>query len=91
MDKQVKELLKSIKIKDWYCVAYSDDELGEKLSNRASFLTIYNAIKSGRDVYEVMGIGDSIIRERLFDKLSVMLKVDYAVVFYLWLDNFKTI
>lgn len=90
VDRKVNEILKSIKVKEWYCVTYPDDNLGCEISSRISFLTIYNAIKSGRDIYEVMGVGDSIIRERIFDKLSIILKVDYSVLFYMWLDKSKS-
>lgn len=89
MDKSMNELLKSIKVRDWYCSVYPWDNLGKEISSRISFLTIYKALESGDDIYAVMGVGDSCIRETIFDKLSVLLDVNYEFVYRMWLDNTK--
>jgi len=37
------------------------------------------------DVYRYIGVSDSIIRERLFERLAVELEVSYEYVYNLWL------
>lgn len=75
------------KIKDFYTFNYPSDELGAELDDRITFENLLAAIEAGRDIYEVMGAGDSIIRERLFGELADKLNVDYDVIYYMWLDS----
>lgn len=58
------------KIKDWYIKEYSSDDLGKELNDESTFKDLLIAILNGNDVYSVLGVGDSIIRERAFAKLS---------------------
>jgi len=58
------------KIKDWYIKEYSSDDLGKELNNDSTFKDLLNAILNGNDVYSVLGVGDSVVRERAFAKLS---------------------
>jgi hypothetical protein len=60
----------NIKIKDWYIKEYSSDDLGQELNNDSTFKDLLNAILNGYDVYSVLGVSDSIVRERAFSKLS---------------------
>ena len=72
------------KIREWYMKMYPTDDLGERLSETASFTDFFVAVATGK-VYETMGVGDSLVRERLFEKLSELLGKDYDFVYDIWL------
>lgn len=71
------------KIKEWYMKEYSTDELGAEINNEITFEDLFVALD--KDVYEVLGVGDSIIRERCFDKLAEIMNVNYEDIYYKWL------
>ena len=72
------------KIKEWYQGNFPDDEVGEKLNGEASFTDFFVAVATGT-VYKTMGVGDSLVRERLFERLSEILGKPYAYVYDIWL------
>lgn len=78
---------KNILIKDWYTENYPSDDLGQKLNNDKTFNDIWNAIHNGIDVYSFLGVSDSIVRERVFEKLAEIKGVEYDYVYNKWLNN----
>jgi hypothetical protein len=74
-------------MKDFYLNEYPTDELGVEIDTKATFIGLLDALHKGRDVYEYIGVGDSLIRERLFYKLSELLGKAYndAYIYNLWL------
>ena len=74
-------------IKNWYTHYYDTDELGQEINSMATFNDLHRALLDGRDVYKVIGVGDSIIRERLFEELAILLGVSYDDVYNMWLNN----
>ena len=74
-------------IKNWYTHYYATDELGQEINSMATFNDLYQALVDGRDVYDVIGVGDSLVRERLFDELAILLGVSYDDVYNMWLHN----
>ena len=93
LEKNLNDLIfieaKSTYLKDWYKKAYPDDEIGEQLKENLSFYDLFKALDNYEDVYEFAGIEDSIIRERLFEKLSKIMRCDYDVIYYQWLQAGK--
>lgn len=77
------------KIKDWYCKEYPTDELGVELNENITFNDLFVVLDTYKDVYEALGVGDSIIRERVFDKLAKIMSVDYDYIFEQWLKSDK--
>lgn len=75
------------KIKDWYIKEYPTDELGIEINNEITFEDVLNVLDTDKDIYEALGVGDSIIRERVFDKLADIIKVDYDYIFNKWLRS----
>ena len=51
------------------------------------FRTVIEYLLANKDVYDAFGAGDSVIRERIFEKLSEILNVDYDDIYELWLNN----
>lgn len=70
-------------IKVWYNANYVD-ELGESMNNVSTFNDLYKALQCGLDPYMVLGVGDSIIRERVFGELAELKGVDYDVIYDMW-------
>lgn len=72
-------------IKDWYMGAYKEDDLGDRLNG--TFKGAIQTLLRGDDIYDYIGVGDSLIRERLFSKLAEMLDVDYDEIYNVWLNE----
>ena len=75
-----------MKIKEFYLNEYPTDELGLELNENATFTGLLNCLYEGNDVYEYIGEGDSIIRERLFEELAKQLNKPYDYVYDMWLN-----
>jgi hypothetical protein len=75
---------KTMNIKKWYLDTYNDDE-GENINENATFEEMdYYEI---RHIYEYLGDGiDSIIRERVFEKLASLLNMKYEEIYDIWLS-----
>jgi len=74
-------------IKQWYRINYPDDDLGNELNDAITFEDLWNGLHNGSDVYEIMGVGDSVLRERFFWRLTEIYGVDYDYVYKKWLDS----
>ena len=72
-------------IKDFYLNNYPTDELGVELNEKATFAGLVTILFGDMDVYDYIGVGDSLIRERLFEKLSNILNTSYDYIWNLWL------
>jgi hypothetical protein len=73
-------------IKQWYVLNYASDELGHELDDTLTFQGLWNGLEKGIDIYELLGVGDSIIREYVFDELAKRKGVDYDTVYNMWLS-----
>ena len=73
-------------IREFYVENYPTDELGMELNETPTFAGLLNQLIVGGDVYRYIGVGDSIIRERLFERLAEELEVSYDYVYKLWLN-----
>lgn len=74
-----------INLKEWYCLEYPEDKLGQELSPSTTMYGVYYTLAEHGDVYEYMGVSDSLVRERIFTKLAETIKEDYEVVYRQWL------
>jgi len=72
-------------IREFYLETYPTDDLGLELNPPPTFAGLLNQLIVGGDVYRYIGVGDSIIRERLFERLAEELNVKYDYVYNLWL------
>ena len=75
-------------IQQWYLDTYSDDELGWEIDPYATFEDLLDALDDGKDIYN-MCADDSVVRERVFEKLAEILKVDYDVIYDKWMKNYR--
>lgn len=73
------------KLRDWYMREFPDDELGPEINPDADFEGLFETLDHYRDVYEYIGVGDSMIRETLFSRLAEIMGCGYEVVYEQWL------
>ena len=74
-------------IKQFYLKNHPTDELGKEINPDATFAGLIETIKSGRNVYDFIGVDDSVVRERLFLKVCEIVDWKYKKLFNLWLDK----
>jgi len=55
------------------------------LNETPTFAGLLNQLIVSGDVYRYIGVSDSVIRERLFERLAEELEVSYDYVYNLWL------
>lgn len=73
-------------IREFYLNNYPTDELGFEINPNATFTGLVTELFGGHDVYEYIGVGDSLVRERLFEELAGQLNRPYEFVYNLWLN-----
>ncbi len=73
------------RLRQWYEETYPEDDLGSEIDEEATFRDLYNAIRNAGNVYEIIGVGDSIIRARCFERLAGIIGKDYNYVYDRWL------
>ena len=76
-----------MKLKEYYQNVYPMDELGVQINSEANFVGLMDELHIGGDVYEYIGVHDSIVRERLFEHLAQELNTSYDYVHNLYLNN----
>jgi hypothetical protein len=72
-------------IKEFYLENYPSDELGIELNETPTFAGLLNKLITNGDIYHYIGVGDSLVRERLFEQLAKELEVSYDYVYNLWI------
>ena len=75
------------KIKEWYVKEYPTDELGVELNGEITFYDLFVVLDNYKSVYEALNVWDSIVRERVFGKLSEIMQVDYDYIYEQWLKG----
>ena len=72
-------------LKSWYADNFPADELGLELNPSATFDGLFDVLDCHGDVYDYMGVGDSVIRERLFWGLALYIDADYGYILDQWM------
>ena len=72
-------------IREFYVAKYPSDDMGDGINPTATFAGLLNQLIVGGDVYAYLYVYDSIIRERLFERLAEELNVKYDYVYNLWI------
>jgi hypothetical protein len=73
-------------IREFYLENYPTDELGLELNETPTFSGLLNQLITSGDIYQYIGVADSVIRERLFERLAKELNAKYEYVYNLWLN-----
>jgi len=74
-------------IRNFYIENYPSDELGIEINKDATFIGLLGELIKGKDPYEYIKVYDSLIRERLFDRLASLLNEPYEYVYNLWMNS----
>lgn len=84
---KAEKIIKEIKVKDNYTEIHPTDYLGNNIDDSLTYYDIYVGMANGKDIYEMLNVSDSLVRERVFMSLSELMDVDYIFIYYLWLNN----
>ena len=71
-------------IREYYMENYPTDELGIEINPEATFTGLYTVLRISGEVYEYIGVGDSLIRERCFERLAEIAGVSYDEIYSKW-------
>lgn len=74
-------------VREWYLSEYTEDEEGKNIKENITFYDVFYALDRYKDIYETIGDVDSIVRERIFQKLAEIMGVDYDYVYEQWLKG----
>ena len=74
-------------VKEWYLNSFDVDNLGSEISEDVTFGDVMRCLEEHNDFYDCIGVGDSVIRERVFEKLAEILNVEPLTVYYQWLKD----
>jgi hypothetical protein len=74
-------------IREYYVEAFPTDELGDEINPSATFEVLVDVLNNYGDVYQYIGVSDSLIRERVFWNLSEITTTEYSVIYDLWLES----
>lgn len=75
-------------LRKFYQENYPTDDLGSEI-NLTSFPALLDCLHRGGDVYLYIGVDDSLVRERLFKHLAIMIGSEYDYVYNLWLQKHR--
>lgn len=68
----------------WYRSAFPEDGLGEKIDPDLTFREAEEAVALGGGFYDALGVGDSVVRERVFTEIARRDGIDYGDVYEAW-------
>lgn len=71
---------------DWYMDAYPEDMLGKDIRDDLTWTALLQRMRQHEDVYDILGVGDSLVRERVFTHLSELTLLPYDVFYNMWLN-----
>ena len=80
-------MINDMTLKDFYLNTYPTDELGVEINENATFVGLLNTLHTKCDVYDFLGVYDSIVRERVFEELAYQQQVSYNIIYDLWLKS----
>lgn len=88
-NKTVESVLRNINVNEDYVTVFPTDDLGKKINKDLNFLDLFNGMLEGKDIYDMLDVSDSLIRERVFERLAYLMGIDYQIIYYLWLNENK--
>lgn len=76
-------------IKEFYAKAYPTDNMVNDINDNITFQKVLNELIKGNgyNIYEIIGADDSLIRERIFVRLSDIMNIEYKYIYELWLND----
>jgi hypothetical protein len=75
-----------MEIKNYYLEKFPHDELGLEINENATWVGLLKTLNTNGQVYDYLGVGDSLIRENCFAQLANLIGVNYNEIYYKWLN-----
>ena len=72
------------KVADWYKKTYVTDKLGKEIKDDITFEGVWNALKKRDNIYEYIGVFDSLVRERIFMEMIENRGYDGELLYRMW-------
>ena len=88
-NKTIEDILRTTYVKDDYVQDYPTDDLGKEINENLNYLQLFNGLLNGEDIYDMLDVSDSLIRERVLERLAYLMGIDYQIIYYLWLNENK--
>lgn len=74
-------------VRDWYMAAYPTDDMGAELNGSLTFSELVAGDTFDQDIYEVLGVGDSLVRERVFQETASRTGASYQDVYEYFIEG----
>ena len=71
-------------LKNWYRKNYPEDSIVDDMVDGYTFYDLFETLDRRKNVYDLF-VHDSVVRERLFERLACLIQADYDYVFDQWL------
>ncbi len=75
------------RVKTWYHKTYPTDDIYKYIPDNLTFEDVDRAVNFGYDIYETLGVGDSLVRERVFGELANITNRDPGNIYKEWTRN----
>tara|TARA_R110000850_G_scaffold231020_1_gene355964 strand:+ start:324 stop:581 length:258 start_codon:yes stop_codon:yes gene_type:complete len=75
-------------VKAFYLDKHPTDELGQEIDSNINFKMVFECLDNYGNIYDLIGVGDSLVRERIFEALAEIMNVKYDYIYDQWLGNF---
>ncbi len=75
-------------IRQFYTENFLTDKLAVEINENATFEGLFEVLDNYGDVYEYIGVNDSLVRDRVFYELSKVMRVHYQEIYDQWLLAF---
>ena len=75
-----------MEIRNYYIDKFPHDELGLEINENATWVGLLKTLNTNGQVYDYLGVGDSLIRENCFAQLANLIGVNYNTIYYKWLN-----
>lgn len=72
-------------VRTWYKDHYPNDPKGDDLEGQLSWAVMLERMRNKENLYSIIGVSDSVVRERLFSHLAELMLVPYEVICRIWL------
>lgn len=86
----MKKHMKSVydNVKETYLAKWPDDDTAKKyLRSDLTFLDVFRYMAFGQDFYDLIGIADSLIRERIFTEMAVRGCGNFVQLHNFWINS----
>jgi hypothetical protein len=72
-------------VKAWYLHKYPNDELGQEINENITFEDVFRCLDNYGDFYKLINVGDSLMRERIFEKFADISGHTYEEIYDKWM------